>query len=245
MPFPLAHPAAVLPLGRWCPKHLSFSALIMGSLIPDMMNWLNWDNFTHSFIGSLTFCWLFAAISLWVFYRVRAPLVATLPNPHRQALLPLCGRPCGTILVCAISLLVGIWIHIGWDLLTQDHRWLGQRLGAVELPLPSLGTYQMRVSRILWIGSSVGGIALVVGAYLAWLQRLKKSNALFAASQWRAYLTWLIFLLIPAAAGAALTMLVWWGHSLGFLIRAFTEFYIFLLHLTLAMAGYLLLKRRR
>jgi hypothetical protein len=36
MPFPLAHPAAVLPLRRYCPKYLSFPVLIVGSLVPDV-----------------------------------------------------------------------------------------------------------------------------------------------------------------------------------------------------------------
>jgi len=38
MPFPLAHPAAVLPLKRFCPQRLSFSALVIGALC-DRRHW--------------------------------------------------------------------------------------------------------------------------------------------------------------------------------------------------------------
>ena len=36
MPFPLAHPAAVLPFRRYCSRWLNFPALVIGSLVPDL-----------------------------------------------------------------------------------------------------------------------------------------------------------------------------------------------------------------
>jgi hypothetical protein len=35
MPFPLAHPVAVLPFRRYCPRFFSLPALVAGSLVPD------------------------------------------------------------------------------------------------------------------------------------------------------------------------------------------------------------------
>lgn len=246
MPFPLAHPAAALPFRRWCPKRLSFASLVIGSLTPDMANCLNWDNFTHSLVGSVTFCWLFGLITLWVFYRVRAPLVAMLPNPHRDALLPLCGEPCNSLFICAMSLLLGSWIHIGWDLFTHDNSWLAERLGSLSVSLPKYGMHPLKVSRLLWGLSTGGGTALVIGAYLSWLKRAKGSVTLLMPTEWRAYTTWFVLLIIPAGAATLLTLFVWGGHfQFGFLIRAFTEFYLVLLYLTLVIVGFVSLVRPR
>ena len=69
MPFPLAHPAAVLPLRRFCPGRLSFLALVIGSVVPDVaycFGPLDVDVFAHTLPGSLVFClpmgWLLGMI---------------------------------------------------------------------------------------------------------------------------------------------------------------------------------------
>jgi hypothetical protein len=36
MPFTFAHPAAVLPLRRFCPDRLVWSALVIGTVSPDL-----------------------------------------------------------------------------------------------------------------------------------------------------------------------------------------------------------------
>ena len=36
MPWTFAHPAAILPLRRFCPAPLDFSALVIGSMVPDL-----------------------------------------------------------------------------------------------------------------------------------------------------------------------------------------------------------------
>jgi hypothetical protein len=59
MPFPVAHLAAVLPLRRYCPRYLSFPALVVGSLSPDLgylFGHLHTDWFSHRFwAGSFGF----------------------------------------------------------------------------------------------------------------------------------------------------------------------------------------------
>src|SRR5207245_10644073 len=85
MPFPLAHPAAVLPLRHV--KHLNFSALLIGAITPDLSYCLeryDLDVFAHTVRGcfgfSLPVGWLFVLI----FQTVRDPLLKLLPAPHRQ-----------------------------------------------------------------------------------------------------------------------------------------------------------------
>jgi hypothetical protein len=86
MPFPVAHPAAVLPLRRYCPRYLSFPALVVGSLSPDfgyVFGHLQVDRFSHRFwAGSFGFCLPAGLLIVWVFYLVRAPLLAILPGRY-------------------------------------------------------------------------------------------------------------------------------------------------------------------
>src|SRR6266404_5342332 len=59
MAFPLAHPAAVLPLRRYCPRGFNFAALVVGSLSPDagyLFGQRNVDEFSHRVVGSFGFC---------------------------------------------------------------------------------------------------------------------------------------------------------------------------------------------
>lgn len=60
MPFPVAHPAAVSPLRRYCPRYLCFPALVAGSLAPDVgyvFGHRHVDWFSHRFwAGSFGFC---------------------------------------------------------------------------------------------------------------------------------------------------------------------------------------------
>src|ERR1035438_3630138 len=102
MPFPLAHPAAVLPLRRYCPRWLSFPALVIGSLAPDAgyclgeLGGRDWGVFTHGVLGSVVFCLPLGMVLLALFYALRSPVVRMLPTPYQQALLPLCRRSSGS-----------------------------------------------------------------------------------------------------------------------------------------------------
>jgi hypothetical protein len=54
MPFTLAHAAAVLPFRPYCPRVLSFPALVVGSVAPDAGYWsgpLDLKRISHSFAG--------------------------------------------------------------------------------------------------------------------------------------------------------------------------------------------------
>ena len=84
MPFPLAHPAAVLPLGRHYPRYLSFPALIIGSLSPDVgycSGHFRLGEFSHRLLpGSSGFCTRAALLRAWLglrFVICEVPLTGT------------------------------------------------------------------------------------------------------------------------------------------------------------------------
>jgi hypothetical protein len=174
MPYPLAHPAAVLPLRRFCPRYLSFPALIVGSLSPDagyLFAHLRVDWFSHRFLaGSFGFCLPAGLLMLLVFYLVRSPLVGILPTRYRPAFLPLCQRPAGSPFPIIGSLLLGAWTHIFLDSITHGDGWLVEHLPILQSAVLSVGKYRFSVHEVLYAGCTFTGVAWLALAYLRWLE---------------------------------------------------------------------------
>src|ERR1700733_8561505 len=85
MPFTFAHPAAVIPLRKWCPRHLNFPSLVAGSISPDVgyfVHCWNLGAFAHTFVGSVLVDIPISALLLTIFFVVKRPAAAILPLPH-------------------------------------------------------------------------------------------------------------------------------------------------------------------
>jgi hypothetical protein len=170
MPFTLAHPAAVLPLRRFCPRFFNFPALVAGSLCPDAgycFGTLNIDDFSHSLKGSIEFCLPVGVVMLGFFYGLRLPAVEILPERHRKYLLPFCQKPIGSPLTVLVSLLIGIWIHLLLDSFTHKRGWLVENLPLLQTPVFSAEAHTFRIFNLLWYACSFAGI---VWLWLAWEQ---------------------------------------------------------------------------
>lgn len=106
MPYPFAHPAAVLPLVRPMGRLGVPSALVIGSMVPDawylVPGLVRADS--HSLEGLFWFCLPvgFVLYLLWNGARPRAPLSAI-----------------------ASSILIGALTHLGWDALTHSYAYEG------------------------------------------------------------------------------------------------------------------------
>ncbi|MFT3868850.1 MAG: DUF4184 family protein [Nibricoccus sp.] len=233
MPLPIAHPAAVLPLRRFCPKHLSFSALIAGSVAPDFgyaaadlnsyvdtvkfifgdlaanfesikADW-EWDDLTHDFLGSIFFCIPVGLLVLGLFNALRGSLIETLPNPHRDALRPLCGRK-HTVLATALSLFIGIWLHIGWDSLTNKGRWLSHHLPSLHFHLFNIGTTNVEIFRVMWMISSIGGTVALAVAYLGFLNRAKTNPQTPYQDDRKRFVLWGMAVFLPTLVAGVITL---------------------------------------
>ena len=175
MPFPLAHPAAVLPLRRYCPRWLSFPALIIGSLSPDMgyvftIAGIEIQRFSHQLVG-LVFCLPAGLLALWVCHRMCPLAIRFLPETYRRVLLPLCQRPIGPPVAILVSLLVGALTHQFLDSFTHKDGWLTEQLAVLQLPLYQRGHRTFRTCHLLWYFCSFAGITWVCLAYQDWLAK--------------------------------------------------------------------------
>lgn len=190
MPFPLAHPAAVLPFRRFCPRFFSFPALVAGSLTPDVgycFGTLNADDFSHTLKGGIEFCVPAGVVLLGFYYGLRLPVIEMLPARHRKHLLPFCRQPLGSPLTVIVSLLVGIGTHLLLDSLTHQNGWLVARLPVLQPAVFSAGRHTFRIFNLLWYALSFAGI---VWLYLVWAQWRNRSKGMPAQAasrgQWGA-----------------------------------------------------------
>jgi hypothetical protein len=206
MPFSPAHPAAVLPLIRWCPKQLSFPALVIGALTPDIGYLFGIEQFCHNWLGSLGFCVPVGLVLICFFYAVRMPIVTLLPPTHRQALLPYCAQRHGTWGSLVFSLLIGAWTHLVWDSFTHEDGWLVLHLSLLRQPLLSMDGHELKLCRGLWFLSSALGMIVLTVKYSSWLKDAKSSSSIGGAKEWRYYVSWASILLIVAAVAAAINV---------------------------------------
>src|SRR5436309_15119874 len=122
MPFTLAHPAAVLPCKRFCPRYLSFPALLAGSVSPDASYFFgrfNLGPFHHHPIKGFLFGVPAGLFILAAFYLLRSPALAMLPRQYRAIFRPLFLHPIGTPLAILLSVTIGVATHILWDSFTH------------------------------------------------------------------------------------------------------------------------------
>src|SRR5262245_11049353 len=167
MPWTFAHPAAVLPLRRWCPSRLNLAALVLGTLTPDVGYYVESQrlaNLAHSFRGSLLVCLPVGVGCLVLFYLFRRPVCHLLPRPHRTLLEPLLTSPAPSrlvpVLAVLISVIIGAWTHILWDSFTHENGWGVDRVVLLQEPIKQLPAY-----RFLQHLSTVVGIGVLVVSY--------------------------------------------------------------------------------
>jgi hypothetical protein len=243
MPFPLAHPAAVLPFRRWCPKYLDFLGLVIGSLIPDLASSVDdLEYFSHTLLGSFVLCLPIGLLTVWIFRQIRDPFIATLPNPHRDLALSFLPWRSAPLIQIALSLLLGIWLHDLWDLFTHDHSWLVRR-GL----LSSFSVAGVPLNRLLWFLSSLIGTAIVlINYFLLVRKRVRKQppGTKILPFERRAYVFWLGILALPIAGAVPLTFFDPTYYH-GAFLRFFAMYYLSCFYITLVVVGFVIRYRKR
>jgi hypothetical protein len=120
VPYPFAHPAAVLPLVRPMGRFAVPSALVIGSVVPDLWVFVPFVDReeSHSVAGLFWFCLPIGVASYVLFHLLlKQPLIALLSSRLAAFTSPALPRsPWHAVLV---SVLVGAITHVAWDELTH------------------------------------------------------------------------------------------------------------------------------
>jgi len=122
VPYPFAHPAAVLPLVRPMGRFAVPSALAIGSVLPDLWYFVPLVDRadSHSAAGLLWFCMPLGLAAYLLFHLLlKQPLIALL-SP-RLASFTCVGLPRVPWHTVIISLFVGVLTHLLWDEFTHSN----------------------------------------------------------------------------------------------------------------------------
>jgi hypothetical protein len=192
VPYPFAHPAAVLPLIRPMGRFAATPALVIGSMVPDawylLPGLIRADS--HSAAGLLWFC-LPLGMAAYLAYRYLTP--SSLPAKPWYAVVA--------------SLLVGALTHLAWDGITHSYAYEG--FYVLQHASTVLGT-----AFIVWwcygsprlaamagaLLAALGGAVALLSPDIASLRSILREAAV--AGAWILAGSWLAWRLISARATA-------------------------------------------
>lgn len=179
MPFTLAHPVAILPLVRPLGRFAVASALVVGSVAPDLAYFVPLPisrEQTHSLPGLLWFCLPFGLLTYFVFHLLFAPLIHGLSPKQIATRLP--EQWSGTSvqnpisIPVVISILVGALTHVLWDSFTHSGGLPSTVLPLLDRQVGEVGGYTIYVHKVLQHTSNFLGMGILAW----WLWRAYRSE---------------------------------------------------------------------
>jgi hypothetical protein len=205
MPYTFAHPAAILPLRRF--RALGFLPLVVGSIAPDTPYYMP-QNFarafpnSHTFEGSLLVSLPAGLLALWLVVALRVPLTALLWEPHRSFVCEqfdeFLRRPYRWLWAVP-ALLIGIWLHIGWDAFTHYDGWVVEHTALLRRGVTLFGQ-EIDIYLLLQYLSSLVGLMILAVWYRAQVLRARLQVRRPTERDWRPAAL-LSMLLLAAASG--------------------------------------------
>ncbi|MEL7083797.1 MAG: DUF4184 family protein [Cyanobacteria bacterium P01_G01_bin.4] len=178
MPFTPSHILAIVPVGKLWPRKLAFSALAIGSIVPD------WPLFipigpsysaTHSLIGLAIAC-IPLGLAIYVFFHsvLKQPLFELLPHPLRQRSIQLAAPTVPSRmqqwLDIIIAIAIGALTHIVWDAFSHQGKWGTQLIPVLNRTVLTIGNQPIPGYKLVQYGSSAIGLPLLLVFLLMWLR---------------------------------------------------------------------------
>ncbi len=170
MPFTLSHIAAVLPFRKYTPKTLSFTALVIGSMVPDFEYFVRmtlYGHYGHTFSGIFLFD-IPMGLILYGLYQgiIQMPFISHLPPflfvRFSNTIITDWRKYLRTnFLSILLSLMIGILTHFIWDGFTHDDEYQVARYVPILLHNVPFRGYYISVHFILQILSSIVGLMVI------------------------------------------------------------------------------------
>jgi hypothetical protein len=183
MPFTLAHPAAVIPVARPLGRLAVPSALVIGSIAPDLAYFLplGVDRIeSHSLAGLFWFC-LPIGLATYVLFHLllKAPLLSLVPASIEDRLESVSPNrlPPVSWLVVVASLLAGALTHVIWDAFTHAGGPAVALIPVLKIKLFAVGRYTVFVYKVLQHASTLVGLTVMAWWSARWLARAPRRPA--------------------------------------------------------------------
>lgn len=177
MPNPIAHPAASIPFTK---VGLIFSALVVGSLAPDVGYFVDFrvNFFMYTLPGLFLFDVPVGFVLLLLFHTlIKWPLLSLLPVSLQRRLSRYAQGftfgPPKRFLLILLSLLVGSITHVALDSFTHDYGWMVEHFRVFSTLIGGIRLYT--ILQNLW---SLAGIGLLMYWFLRWLPTAQEIDQL-------------------------------------------------------------------
>lgn len=170
MAFTLSHMAAALPFYR-CQRWMSFEAVLLGSMLPDLPYFLNSpisvSDESHGWAGLFSYCLPYGLVILILWYGLLKPAAIAVVQPWFPFLIAR-GRShqhfsqwlkFGVTVV--LGLLLGASTHLMWDGITHLDGFIARHVVVLQLPVNSGYFGTMPLARVLQYGTSLAGLGWV------------------------------------------------------------------------------------
>jgi hypothetical protein len=215
MPFTPTHILAILPIAALKRLPLSFTALVIGSMIPDFPLFVpiapEYET-THSARGVLTACLPLGLACFLVFQLLmKRPLFALLPVAIQRRCVSLSRTSIEptpkALLGASLSVVIGASTHIFWDAFTHRGRWGTHVFPRLNETALTIWGHALPGFKLLQHGSTLVGLPCMLLLLAAWLYRrrpevLGGDTVLSESSKAASYL-------IAVAIPVSVAFLVW------------------------------------
>lgn len=158
MPLTIAHPAAVMPLRH---TGLPFSALVVGSIAPDLEYLFHLSptgHIGHTIPGLLIFCVPVSLVSLLIYHRIWAPAANSLMNRSGDEFR---FFPLSQFGLICLAIIIGAFSHLAWDSFTHSYGWMVQRVPILRTPIWESSWGTLRLFKILQHSSTSIGLIIL------------------------------------------------------------------------------------
>lgn len=178
MPYPSAHPALVIPLRRALGRYGVPSALVIGSIVPDLWPFVPGIDRAHSHsLPGLFWFSLPLGLALYLLFHLllKHALVDLLPRSaaarlgcclEEDRLLPRAGW-----FAVLVSLALGVASHLAWDAFTHADGWAVESFPAFRGTFYAYAGQPLSVYRLLQHASTLFGTAYVVAWSWRWFAK--------------------------------------------------------------------------
>lgn len=198
MPFTFAHPAAVLPFAKKHSKHISVTALILGSMAPDFEYFLHFRPYGvigHTWLGFLYLNLPLVFLIAYIYhYILKKPFITHLPKPfagyYSYAIDERWGQHTWKeFFVFCYSALFGMLTHVVWDAFTHNTGYFVMKIALLQIELRSIPLY-----KYMQHGSTCVGLLLLL--YVLWKYKDETGKDMIVALEKRKY--WVSIIIVTA-----------------------------------------------